>query len=759
MKIKKFILIAFSTVIAVSILTVSVLGFVYIYAKKNIDFDFDESLFNANKSGTLTRLYYNVGDGNTYVPKRFSEVAPLAEKKVWCSYQEISENLKNAFIASEDRDFWMHKGVNYKRTAFALLNEIFHFKSKFGASTITQQVVKNISGDDEQTVKRKFSEIIRAGHIETKHTKEEIFELYLNIVPMGSGIEGVGLASEYYFGKTPMELNLSECAILAGITNAPSKYNPYKHPEECLKKRNNVLFAMKECGSITPEEYNSALNMGLSLKEQSDLSGGIDSWFAETVCNDVCEMLIKEKHISNAAAKIMVYNGGLSIYTTVNPKIQTILENYFYDYDELPSECQNGLDIAMIVTDSKNGDVVGVVGNAGKKEKNKVLNHALIPHLPASALKPIALYAPLLEEKRINFATVFEDLPLNISVDKEGKYTLYPKNSPDVYSGLITVKDAVRYSKNTVAVNLYNLLGASKIYSNLTENFGFNTIVYSEKNEKGKTLSDLGTSSLALGQLTYGVPLRKLTSAYTVFSAGGVLNNNRTFTEVYDSKGELLLKNEKTSKRIFSSETAAIMNQLLINVTDSGTAKKIKLGEIVDTAGKTGTSGGNKDKLFVGYTPYYTAGIWCGYSKDGKSVNISTSHLELWDKIMHEIHYEKINNAEEPECFSVEGLEYLPYCKDSGELYSEKCMFDLRGSRIEYGYFTSDNRPEKECHVHVLCNKSDVLNNELLEIIPEGQEWVSLINVDRKSMPPEIRVTDGIYIYLPPEEDDEYCEV
>lgn len=702
-KLKKALKI-FSIFILASAFLLSIgVGALYVYASKNTSSVLDESLFEMSKGQTLTRLYYNTDAGGEYVPVEYAALTPSGVKKLWCEYGEMSDNLKNAFIAAEDRDFYTHPGFNMGRTIYALLNSIFHFKSDFGASTITQQVIKNISGDNEKTVKRKLNEIIRAVNIEKNHTKNEILELYLNIVPMGDNIVGVGLASEYYFGKSSSELKLEEAALLAAVTNSPAKYNPYDHPQEAKRKRNVVLYAMRECGYISDAEYESAISSPIVLSERRSPTDSVNSWFTEMVLDDVCADLTRNLGLTESAARLMCMSGGLSIYTTLNPEVQNILENYFEDTSNFPSEVvSGGLDFSMIVTDSLTGYVVGVVGNVGKKTENRILNYASTLHPPGSTLKPLSLYAPLLEEGRINWANVFDDVPINVS-EGEGGYIYYPRNSPNVYSGLITVKDALRLSKNTVAVRLYNLLGKEKIYRNLTENYGFRSIIRSEVLDDGRKLTDLDVSPLALGQLSYGVSLRSLVGAYSVFVSEGLVRSPKSYLSVYDSKGELILENTEREKRVLSADTAKIMNMLLSEVVDSGTAKRITLKYNVDTAGKTGTSSGDMDRLFVGYTPYFTAGIWCGYEGENKSIGeIEIGHLDIWDEVMREIH-NRICRDNEMRGFDTSGLLYLPYCMDSGGIYTEACQFDLRFSRMDYGYFTKDNCPTEECRVHVLC--------------------------------------------------------
>ncbi len=737
-------------IIVLSLIILILFGSLCIYINSNIDFSLDEKLFLSSKSGNLTKFYYDSSYGmGEYTPKELCSIEPLGDKKIWYSYGDIGENIKNAYVCAEDRRFFKHSGVDYKRTAFAIFNYIFHLKSKFGGSTITQQVIKNISGDDKPTLSRKFKEIIRATHLEFSHSKEEIFELYLNIVPMGEGIAGVGLASQYYFGKTPDKLTLAEAATLVGITNAPSRYNPHINPDACAKKRNNVLYSMLECGVINEEEYKKESLTPLFVLDKNDEYNQINSWFIETVCDDLCKDLAAKNNISSAAARLLIMNGGLSVYTTQNPLIQRELERYFEDTSNLPDAVKDGLNYSMVICDSKSGNLLGIVGGAGKKCANRIINNAQTLHTPASTLKPLALYAPLLNSGRISWSTVFDDIPLSFYKSNDGEYICYPHNYPDVYDGLTTVSDAIRVSKNTVALRLYNMLGKKNIFENLKNDFEFDTLIEKKTLGNGKILTDIAESPLALGQLTYGISLRKLTEAYTVFPNEGELSSSRSYVAVYDYDGKCLIENQAKTQRVYSAETARIMNQLLSLVTESGTAKKITLKHTVDTAGKTGTSAGDKDRLFVGYTPYYTAGIWCGYTNKNKGIgNQSISHIEIWDSVMKSVHESTVADYENIKSFSTEGLEYLPYCMDSGKIYTDNCSFDPRDERIEFGYFTRNNKPEDYCDKHILCLYDAETNALACPDCPtENLKIVALLDISDRSFPIEIYVTDAEYVW------------
>ncbi len=689
------IIIILITVLAASIL--GAIGGVVTYAYHNVDLDADEALFAAARSGNVTRFYYDEsGEGyddfTKYKPVELDYVSGAAEHREWYSYSEISEDLKNAFIATEDRAFYDHHGVNVKRTAAAMLGYITGIGDGFGASTITQQVIKNISGDNERTARRKLNEIVRAFHLEYTHSKEEIFEVYLNVVPMGEGVAGVGLAAERYFGKEPCELTLAECATLVGITNAPTRYNPYLNYDACLKKRNVILHSMLECGFIGESEYSSATSEPIRLTERVKNSARIYSWFVESVCDELIDDLMREHSYSYDAARILVFNGGLSVYTTIDPKVQSTLEEYFEDTNILPSEVSDGLEMAMVVYNSR-AELCGIIGAQGVKSGNRLLNNATVPHPPASALKPLALYAPLIDSGEITWSSIVDDSPVEIYENGDGSITEYPHNSPDVYSGEITVADALTNSKNTVVVRLYKMLGAEKIYKNLTEKYGFDTIVRSAKASGRGTVTDLAVSPLALGQLSYGISLRKLTGAYTAFPAQGRLYESRSYVLCLDSQGNRLFKKESDFKRVFSRECAQVMNQMLMRVVKQGTASRITLDTIVDTAGKTGTSSSSRDKLFVGYTPYYTAGIWCGYT-DGNHSFYSSAHLDLWDAVMKEIHEVKLRNIEHPDTFDTSRVARVAYCKNSGLRFSPHCLAE---DSLEYGFFIRGTEPRAIC--------------------------------------------------------------
>lgn len=691
---KKFILRLTVIITILALLSGLFIGLGLLYAKKNIDYQSDEELFKKAKEDQT--VYYYAYDKNG----KLEEVYKSSKNSMreWTDFDDVGDNLKKGFLAMEDRKFYEHNGVNYKRTIAAIINHLFKMRNSFGASTITQQVVKNISGDNEVSIGRKIKEMLRAFNLERNHSKDDIFELYLNIIPMSGNIYGVGAASEIYFNKEPRELSIAEAATIVGITNAPTKYNPYTNPEECIKKRNRVLYAMLDVKAISESEYNSAISAPLELSQNKG-NFGISSWFVETANEDILNDISSKYELSRAAARLML--NGARVILTMNTNIQRIMEDYFADTSNLSEKFSDGLNYSMVISDPYSGDLLGIIGNGGKKKGNLLFNYATTPVTPGSVLKPIALYAPLIQDGTISWSTMLDDSPVSYEGSGEEKIG-YPKNTPDVYEGSIDICDALKKSKNTVAVRLYNMLGADRIFKHLKDNYDFDTLVESEVTSNGGTISDMNASPLALGQLSYGVSLRKLTESYNAFPNQGILCKSRSYSAVYDREGSAVIVKEPEKERIYSVETAQIMNQLLTEVVADGTARQITLKESVDTAGKTGTSGNDRDRLFIGYTPYYTAGIWCGFGKANMQVGYNTpSHLKIWDEIMKKVHEEMIfcDYSESIRSFDTSKLIIAPYCSKSGMLPSEWCEIDDE-AYLKFGYFDYKNLPEKECDYH-----------------------------------------------------------
>lgn len=670
-------------ILALAIIILISAAAICVYAGVSIDYGRDSALFLAAKSSESTEYYAQNEVGEQVLVRRVAS----GGRKEWQSLYEMGELIKNAFISVEDRSFYTHHGVNIRRTLQAAVKNLFS-GTGYGASTITQQVIKNISGDNERSFRRKLNEIFRAIHLESEFSKDEILEIYLNIVPMSGNIYGVSAAADAYFGCEVKDLTPSQVATIVGMTNSPAKYDPIKHPEAAKEKRNKVLYAMAECGVIDTEAYEGAIAEDIQIK------GGISalstsSWYIESANNDILADIGRKYGISTSAARLMLK--GAKIYLCENITVQKILEDYFEDESRL-ARGKDTLQYSMVVIDNNSGDIVGIIGGRGQKRADGILSRAQTNITPASALKPFSVYAPLVEDGKINMATLVEDAPIYYLENKQG----YPKNSPDVYDGFITLSEAVRRSKNTIALRLLNDYGIKRSFDHLNNDLGF-PLVFSGSGDK-KGVSDMSLAPLGLGQLSEGISIRKLTEAYTVFPSGGELRSAKTYYAVFSSLGELIVKPEEQTRRIYKESTAKIMTALLEGVTNKGTASSITLKEEVDTAGKTGTSGGDRDRLFVGFTPYYTAGIWCGYDDKGEAVGYNNpSHLALWDDIMREIHRSVVRAKQgEFATFNYDGLYMERFCSLCGGACEG-------GEYCEYGFFASPNQIGHPC----MCKRAD----------------------------------------------------
>ncbi len=762
-----------SLLIAMLVVLLAVTSFgAYVYY--HMDYTIDEELFELAQGSKTTTIYYNTAgemDDDPlkkksrnmtptyahlpagYEPKELEDQRICgAENGIWCAYDDVPQDLKDALVAIEDRHFFSHNGIDWLRTIKAAANYLLHFDSRFGGSTITQQLVKNISSDSDVTISRKIREICRAIHLEKSHSKEEILELYLNVIPLSRGCVGVGAASQLYYGKQPRELTLAECATIAAITNSPARYDPISQAENNRARRDLILERMYSFGMIDEEEYREACATEIHARENNAPSALIYSWYTETVIADVVHDLMEEYGYSKDVAEKMLYSGGLKIYTQMDPHVQIALENYFENKSNFSKILRGNARVSMVVIDPHTGDLLGIIGGIGKKQENRIFNYATQAiRAPGSAIKPLSVYAPALEEGVITWASVLDDVPISLE-ENAGGYTMWPHNSPMVYSGLTDVRAAVAHSKNTVAVRVLEKLGKEKSFHYLSHRLGLHTLVRSRTTGEGSKVTDIAPAPLALGQLTDGVSVRALTNAYGALANGGMYRECRSYSVVLDRKGKVLLDNKPIASRVFSKETAAIMTELLRGVTEYGTAKDIALTHIVDTVGKTGTSGNAYDKWFVGYTPYMAAGIWCGYENGVTSVpgNMANAHLSIWDDVMQSLHGRYIEEGE-PKNFEIPAnVVRRAYCRDSGLVPTNACRMDARGDRTVIGYFKIGDEPKGICNCHVLVDYDIEGGGVARDSCPaDAVKQIGMIQIPARNFPVDLYVEDAQYVYDP----------
>ncbi len=592
------------------------------------------------------------------------------ENRKIITLNDMPEYLPKAFIAIEDERFYEHHGIDIKRSTAATITYIFNKgTSSFGGSTITQQLIKNITNekDDEGKagIQRKIREMSRAYQIEKIISKSQILELYLNIIYLGGygrNICGVEVASEYYFGKSADELTISESAYLAGINHSPNNYNPFTETDntEKIKKRTKtVLDKMKELGMINNEEFNKAISevdAGLNFR-QGNLSNGTDmSYHLSATIEQVVNQMVEEKGMSYEYAKSRLYGGGYKLYTTEVRSIQNRMqEEYIKDKYIVKSKKNSGQhsQSAMVIIDYKTGNVVGCMGGLGTDVNALGLNRIYSARQPGSSIKPIASIAPSLESKIITAGTVYDDSPTTFN---NGKYD--PKNSSG-YKGLITVRKAIEVSSNVVEVKIMSELGPENSIKFLKQ-LGLNHL--DDKEDNGL--------AIVLGGLTHGATPLEMAGAYATIANGGEYITPTFYSKLVDSQGKTVLQPKQEKRRVMSEGTAYITKSILKSpvIGSNGTATNCRISGM-DVGAKTGTTDSNKDRWLCGLTPYYAAATWFGFD-DPEVISYSGNpSAKIWSAIMQDIHKDLPKKTfDKPS-----NIVTAKICKDSGKSATGSC--------------------------------------------------------------------------------------
>lgn len=676
---KKFIKATLILIIITTVIgTLSEVGIFALLASK-AKLSIDESLLHLPTDSSKTLLYRYKNRDVQQIEILSDNVTCSGTKYKYTPISKIPQDMINAFVAIEDKRFYKHNGVDFLRSGKAIANYLLKKSTSFGASTITQQVIKNLTGEADRTPKRKINEIFLALNLEKKHSKEEILEIYLNIINLSNGCTGVGAASEYYYSKAPSELTLSEIACIAAITNNPSLYDPQKHPDNLTSRRNTVLLCMLEQKYISEEEYRNAVEQPIELNINTSKKDNINSWFEETVISNLVEDLMELGYTKQHAYN-KIFHGGLKIYTTVDTDIQSILEDY---YEKLPQRLSvDGKEppqSAMIIIDPYNGDILGIVGAIGKKSGNLIQNYATdTKRPPGSAIKPLSVYAPLIDSGKINWATIAEDSPVTQQQGRD-----WPQNANRIYKGNISIAEAIADSVNTVSVKMLYNLGEKNSLDFLKGKLRINSLVSPNKDNA----SDANAVSLGLGQTLNGISLCELTAAYSIFAQGN-MSCPRSYYKVTDSDGNIIIDKRNNQERAISYETASVMTKLLQNVVSNGTARgRITLADKINVAGKTGTTQNNCDRLFVGYTPSLLGGVWCGYDyPDPIDRALGNPSIRIWDEVVNRIYATDSYCAEPSEFKRSDKIFKKTYNKLTGEMASYSDDYAL----LEDGWFIGE---------------------------------------------------------------------
>ena len=646
------------------------------------------------------------------------------QNRLWVDYEDVPEHLVNAYISCEDKTFRTHSGVNWKRTISATANLVFKFyESEQGGSTITQQLIKNVTNDNAHDWKRKFREIKNAISLEHEYDKDTIMECYLNTIHLGNGVDGVEVASNYYFDKNASDLTLVQSACLAAITSNPSVNEPYNNPKTNKERRNWVLDEMYKNGFISEKECEDAKKADLELRENPSISlstskdneDKFNSYFVDAVIDDVINELVEEKVFdSKDKARDALYKGGYKIYTTVDLDMQESLEEVYKDPNNtfgITTEDGDKPQSAMTIMDYQ-GNIKAVVGGMGEKTADRTLNRATSsPRPTGSSIKPLTVYGPAIEENVITWASVYEDSPVkSLAYGQAPPTSSWPKNSTGEYQNAdVPIHYALQKSLNTVSVKILHDLTIEKSYSYATKKLGLS---YFTKDD-GNGNTDMCESSLALGGSVKGATTMQMAAAYCTFGNGGIYYEPRTFTKILDQNNKIVIDEKKDKHRAFSEDTAGVMCKLLQTVAHSeGTGAAARFGSWQIMC-KTGTTSDNKDKWFIGGTTKYMAACWFG-DDEGNEMNglyyeylgqggTSNPALKMWKKVM-----EKVHEGLEPEKFEISSqTQYRKYC-----LSGHKCAVSGCSS-IAYGYFKSSDIPY--CTIHY--------GYKLDSITPPDQEY------------------------------------
>ena len=594
-----------------------------------------------------------------------------SENRQIVSYEQLPENLKNAFIAVEDKTFWTHKGFNFKRIIGAIL-ERFHGGRISGTSTITQQLARNVFLPEDKSVrsiKRKIIEMYYAYEIEQELSKEEIITAYLNTIYLGYGCYGVDTAAKTYFSSDVENLTLEQCAALAALPQAPGTYSllvnepsdytvEYKNGvyinDASQDRRNMILSMMLQQGLITQEEKDAATKpLADFIKPGSSSTAASTSAFKDYVIETVKKDLMNEYGIEEDQAIKIIYTKGLNIYTTMDSQAQKVITEQFKKKKNFPSTT-NGkgtVESAMVVTEVGTGEVKAMVGTRNASGQ-MLFNRATNPRQPGSSIKPLSVYAPALQKsfeyqedgETFKFKNTGYDSQgasgwgsyITVSskvVDERMKVNgqYWPNNVTRTFSGYNTFRTAIQKSINTCAVKILAQIGVEYSMDTL-KRFGITTAV----DDTSQATNDMNLAALGLGAMSYGISPLEMSTAYAAFPNGGVVNTPICYTKVEDSSGRTLLEGKSQTTKVLDEGVAWIMVDVLKSVVTNGIARDAKVDGI-DVGGKTGTTDDRFDIWFNGFTPTYSIALWIGTDDNVQMDSASEKAAQLWSKIVGKI--------------------------------------------------------------------------------------------------------------------------
>ncbi len=711
-----------SMLLIIVVMLCIVVTIIVVYILNFADNGFDANLREAEMKYTTIVYAYDSEGHEVEITRLASE-----QNRIWTNYEDISPNLINAVVSTEDKRFWDHKGVDWRRTVFALGADVLNLsRAGQGGSTITQQLVKNITGDDKQNWERKLREIFRAMSLEEKYTKIDILESYLNRIWLGGMVYGVGAASQYYFGKDAKDLDIAESAIIAGMIRNPYMRSPYVDLQNCKDNQIYALQNMYEQGYISLREYEDAKveQVKFARTVYGDAFGYVDpnsvepenpdenedvededeeepiyeaykwddyeisqNWYVDAAIDQVISDYAELKGISYTSARNDINNGGFKIYINMDIELQDKLEEKYRDpliamtdYDKTAKETDL-LQSAFVITNYE-GTVVALAGGLGDKPGDNCFNRATMAvRAPGSTIKPISVYATAIQNNIVTFSTMLPDKQISIL---DGYYIRKWPNNFDYNQTeeLIPVWMGLRESKNTLAVRITQLLSPQVCYNQLTENLGLTTL----------TDTDIQLSPMSMGALTNGAKLYEMAAAYQIFGNGGIYYRPMLYSRVLDGKDNVILKQDFYGTQAIDSDTAWIVNRMMKTVVTDGTSSgRYAALPNCEVIGKTGTSNSGKDLLFAGCTPEYVGMVWLGYDTN-KDIPTSSWSAD-WDyhrygaQIWHDVMVDIVDTTQTHKFTPDTSVLQRRYCVETGLLASTSC------EETKIGYYRDGNLP------------------------------------------------------------------
>lgn len=660
-------------------------------------FNLTEEKYSQNQTSFI---YGTDSDGNDVEITRLHG----EENRIWVNLSDMNEYMPKAFIAAEDQRFDRHHGVDWTRLVGIIVKRSNRGQ---GGSTITQQLIKNLTDENDVTLVRKFNEILSALNIEKNYSKNEIIEAYLNTIYLSSGCYGVKTASEKYFGKNVSDLNIAECACIAAITQFPSQYDPLRHPEKNKKRQTWILGQMLKQGYISQEQYDEAINYEMVFTNSENYQGSqvsgeessvndniIENYYVDCVIKTVLEDLQKMGY-TEKKAKSLLYGGGLKVYTAIDFDVQEALEDVYENYRKMPDESVQG---AMVVMNYE-GRILGLVGGTGEYDGTLGLNRAIqSKRQPGSTIKPLSVYGPAIEKSltddncNIYWSTLLPDKPL-----KKVNGKMWPTNQGGSYSGNnVTLQYGLSKSLNTISAQTLDIIGVDYSFDFITERFHISTL---------DSVRDCDYAPMATGSVTNGVIPLEMTAAFAAFGNGGQYYAPYCYYKIEDSLGNVIIQTdaEATKEQALTEGSAWVMNKMLQTVMTSGTGTSYRLSGI-ECFGKTGTTTDDKDRWFVGGTPEYVAAVWYGYDQPKEIVYRLSANPSgtIWKTVMSEIYDKKGTNKKSfPE---FDGIVQKSYDSSNGKL--------ARYSSGNSGWYDVNNLPGYSSNSYSETKGSDTKESE-----------------------------------------------